>query len=66
MWVFSAKLASHLLSGTQNFGIDPRLVENWCTCGVNVYFERKTTFYDTSLVLTTDELIVLMSALLND
>jgi hypothetical protein len=48
------------------FGIDPRLMENLCTRGVNIYFERKTTFFDTSLVLTTDELIVLMSALLND
>ena len=44
LWVLSAELASHLLSGTQNFGIDPRLMENLCTRGVNIYFERKTTF----------------------
>jgi hypothetical protein len=67
LWVLSAELASHLLSDTQDFGVDPRLMENLCTRGVNIYFERKTTFfYDTSLVLTTDALIVLMSALLND
>jgi len=34
----------HLFSGTQNFGIDPRLMENLCTHGVNIYFERKTAF----------------------
>ena len=28
VWVLSAELASHLLPGTQNFGIDPRLMEN--------------------------------------
>ena len=44
LWVLSAELASHLLSGTQNFGTDPRLMENLYTPGVNIYFERNTSF----------------------